>query len=243
MRSPHNQRIFQFVSPTFEMRRPTRLCSGFFSNFFAIPDHFCMFKRGRHANAFGHPWRAVWCSRACCKPLSFLSSFLYIMTGLQDILSVKLHLWMSIVQKLRHLSQWHLTTMITRCCFLANTPLEAPAHWHASNWLWKSPWGREVDFCRRNFFFPWMIWWLILRAQKMALSSSTSTVLELTKYTLAKKGRMAETCWPGLDDSWWLMMNLAAGPVCASKAVWQNHWSNARAQSLMSETAMLVTAT
>ena len=52
--------------------------------------------------------------------------------------------------------------------------------------------------------------------------------------------------WNLLTWAWWIMiimMNLAAGPVCASKVVSQNHRSNARAQSLMSETAMLVTAT
>lgn len=113
------------------------------------------------------------------------------MTGLQDILPFKLDLWMSIVQKQRQLSQWHMTTMTTmiaQCCFLANTPLEAPAHWHASNWqLWKSPWGREVDFCRRKCLPLGLIWLWFWWPQKMATSSSTSPLLELTKYTLAKK--------------------------------------------------------
>lgn len=49
------------------MRRPTRICSGFFK-LLRHSDHFCMFERGRHANAFGHPWRTIWCLRACCKP-------------------------------------------------------------------------------------------------------------------------------------------------------------------------------
>ena len=171
------------------------------------------------------------------------------MTGLQDILPFKLDLWMSSVQKLRQLAQLHMTTMTTmiaQCCFLANNPLEAPAHWHASNWqLWKSPWGREVDFFRRKCL-PLGLridLTLILMAPKNGHEFLYFPPAGTHKVHTSKKGRMTETCWPGLDELWIIMMNLAAGPVCASKVVSQNHRSNARAQSLMSETAMLVTAT
>lgn len=156
---------------------------------------------------------------------------------------------MSIVQKLRQLSQFHMTTMTTmiaQCCFLANNPLEAPAHWHASNWqLWKSPWGREVDFCRRKCLPLGLIWLWFLMAPKNGHEFLYFPPAGTHKVHTSKKGRMTHD-WNLPTWAWWIMiimMNLAVGPVCASKVVSQNHRWNARAQSLMSETAMLVTAT